>query len=305
MKVTGAQHRVRRQTDDHHAARFRPPTRPARALPKCGDAGKAADRAAPGAPAGDLEPARRAWRRARLPCCTTFTATVDVHSPSRPMSQLARTAYAPPLKGEHLESEALIETDHPEIKCAGAPADRGPRGGLRSDGSPVPPCRLGNRQRSERRRFGAWRAGLCAERPWRLAGQEPAAGGPLPQPRHPRPARHRPDADQGARAVAHVWAEAWVHDQCGRSARSTGIWAECRRRSWCSASATLPWSAGTTSRTSTTRSSSSGLPPKRPRPAAGAPPSNLHDYCARYRSMHSQDRNAGWWNSCCCCRSPV
>src|SRR5258708_1973986 len=37
-----------------------------------------------------------------------FYCDVDVHSPSRPMSQLARAAYGPPLKGEHLEREALI-----------------------------------------------------------------------------------------------------------------------------------------------------------------------------------------------------
>jgi hypothetical protein len=46
-----------------------------------------------------------------------FYCDVDVRSPSRPMSQLARSAYAPPAKGERLESEPLIETDHPEISA--------------------------------------------------------------------------------------------------------------------------------------------------------------------------------------------
>lgn len=44
-----------------------------------------------------------------------FYCDIDVHSPSTPMSRLARTLYAPPLKGEHLESEPLIESDHADI----------------------------------------------------------------------------------------------------------------------------------------------------------------------------------------------
>src|SRR5947209_11963697 len=38
-----------------------------------------------------------------------FFCDIDVRSPSTPMSELAHALYAAPLKGEYLESEALIE----------------------------------------------------------------------------------------------------------------------------------------------------------------------------------------------------
>src|SRR5262249_2040993 len=44
-----------------------------------------------------------------------FYCSVDVHRPSSSMDQLAQTLYAPPHAGEHLQTEPLIETDHPDI----------------------------------------------------------------------------------------------------------------------------------------------------------------------------------------------
>ena len=46
-----------------------------------------------------------------------FYCDIDVHSPSLPMSSLARSFYATPMKGEHLENEPLIESDHPDISA--------------------------------------------------------------------------------------------------------------------------------------------------------------------------------------------
>jgi hypothetical protein len=47
-----------------------------------------------------------------------FYCAINVHSPTSPMSTLARTVYAPPVPGRQLASEQRIESDHPDISTA-------------------------------------------------------------------------------------------------------------------------------------------------------------------------------------------
>ena len=135
--------------------------------------------------------------RKRLPrLATSSTAPICMAEPTAAHAELARALYAAPEAGRVSRKRAADRERRRRDRRRWPAVDSGPRSASRTRPRR---CSASSRARSATSRPSpASRESAldCLHSGSGDRRQEPAAGGPVPQPRHPRPPGHRPDADQ-------------------------------------------------------------------------------------------------------------